>query len=158
MAAARAEGQHRRGRSDLGEALEALESEWGDTLAHRGVRLDVRRTAKGMTVGADAEVVERVLGPLLDNAGRYAAGHVTMEGMRAGGRVRILVRDDGPGLGEGQAERVFEPGVRGERANGHGGAGLGLPLARRLARAAGGEVTAGGMPDGGATFVVELPA
>jgi signal transduction histidine kinase len=122
------------------------------------VRLDVRRPAGGVTVGADAEVVERVLAPLLDNAGRYAAEHVTMEGARAGARVRIVVCDDGPGIAAGQAERVFEPGVRGERANGHGGAGLGLPLARRLARAAGGDVTTAGSDGGGATFVVELPA
>jgi signal transduction histidine kinase len=55
---------------------------------------------------------------------------------------------------------VFEPGVRGSAANGAGGAGLGLTLARRLARVAGGDVVAeaadGGA--GGGSFVARLPA
>jgi two-component system, OmpR family, sensor kinase len=57
-----------------------------------------------------------------------------------------------------EAERIFEPGVRGTAAGGDaGGAGLGLALARRLARAAGGDVEAA--PDeAGGRFVVHLPA
>jgi nitrogen-specific signal transduction histidine kinase len=59
-----------------------------------------------------------------------------------------LTRDDGGGVAPADAERIFEPGV-----SGTGGAGLGLPLARRLARAAGGDVL---VVDG--HFELRLPA
>jgi signal transduction histidine kinase len=69
--------------------------------------------------------------------------------------VRVAVRDDGPGLDPALGERAFEPGVRGPDEGGDG-AGLGLPLARRLARSCGGDVVAG--PGPGGCFVLELPA
>jgi signal transduction histidine kinase len=66
------------------------------------------------------------------------------------------VADDGPGVPPELAEQVFEPGWRGDPADGHDGAGLGLALARRLATAARGSLTL--TPGGpGATFVVRLP-
>jgi signal transduction histidine kinase len=69
------------------------------------------------------------------------------------------VADDGPGVAVEAREQVFEPGVRAAGLNGHRGAGLGLPLARRLARAAGGDITLDDTPGalGGARFVVTLP-
>jgi signal transduction histidine kinase len=69
--------------------------------------------------------------------------------------VRLAVRDDGPGLDPELGERVFEAGVRGAGERG-GGAGLGLPLSRRLARSCGGEVAA--CAGTGGCFVLELPA
>ena len=71
------------------------------------------------------------------------------------GRVRLAVCDDGPGLDPELGDRVFEPGVRGA-ADDSGGAGLGLPLSRRLARSCGGDVFAGSGTGG--CFVLELPA
>jgi signal transduction histidine kinase len=157
MAAARAEAGTQRGRSPLAPTLSALAADWSAQLAERGVELAVEEEADGLQVGADAEVIERVIAPLLDNAGRYARSRVTIEAGRAAGRVVVRVRDDGPGIDPGAEEAIFEPGRRGAGANGHAGAGLGLALARRLARAAGGEVTAAaGGP--GATFVIDLPA
>jgi two-component system, OmpR family, heavy metal sensor histidine kinase CusS len=72
--------------------------------------------------------------------------------------VSILVADDGPGVAADAEAHLFEPGVS-TAGNGHGGAGLGLPLARRLARAVGGDVVFEAMPERpGATFRVDLPA
>jgi signal transduction histidine kinase len=122
------------------------------------VRLEVAPEAGDLTVGVDAEVVERVLAPLLDNAGRHAHAVVRIGAARSDGRVVVRVVDDGGGLPAEDAERVFEPGVRGANGTDHGGAGLGLPLARRLARAAGGDVRAEPQDGAGATFVVDLPA
>jgi two-component system heavy metal sensor histidine kinase CusS len=83
---------------------------------------------------------------------------VTLSAAPAGGRVVVSVRDDGPGVAAQDREMIFEPGRGGRGGNGHGGAGLGLALARRLARAAGGDVTlAPGQTDAGAEFCVELP-
>lgn len=100
----------------------------------------------------EPEVVRRALSALVDNARRHAREHVEIELSAAGDRVRLAVRDDGPGLDPELGDRAFEPGVRGTREP-SGGAGLGLPLSRRLARSCGGEVTAG---EG--CFVLELPA
>ena len=103
----------------------------------------------------DPEVVRRALAPLLENAHRHASSRVELVLSASGGRVRVAVRDDGPGVPVALGERAFDPGVRGEGAN-DGGAGLGLALARRLARSCGGDVTLGDGPGG--CFVLDLPA
>jgi signal transduction histidine kinase len=104
------------------------------------------------------DLLERVLAPLLENASRYAASEIRIDVARADGRVVIDIADDGRGIAEDDLERIFEPGVRtGEPDGGHAGAGLGLSLARRLARAAGGDVTAVA-GDGGARLRVDVPA
>jgi signal transduction histidine kinase len=68
-----------------------------------------------------------------------------------GGVVAIAVDDDGPGLTAEQIERVFEPFVRGEtsRSRETGGLGLGLTLARAIARGHGGDVTLANREGGG---------
>ncbi len=102
----------------------------------------------------DPETARRALQPLVDNARRHAVGEVWLELSAGGGRVRVAVCDDGPGLAAELVGPAFDPGVQGD-ANG-GGAGLGLPLARRLARACGGDVVA--HPGPGGRVVLELPA
>jgi signal transduction histidine kinase len=76
------------------------------------------------------------------------------------GGVEVTVADDGPGVPEAVGAAVFEPGRRADPADGHDGAGLGLALARRLARAAGGDIELAPRTNGrgGAGFVVTLPA
>ncbi|MGW3461758.1 sensor histidine kinase, partial [Streptomyces olivaceoviridis] len=64
----------------------------------------------------------------------------------------------GPGVPETFRDELFQPGRRADPGDGHDGAGLGLPLARRLARAAGGEVTHDPRHTPGARFTVSLPA
>jgi signal transduction histidine kinase len=153
LAAARAETQAPAGRSDLGKTLAGLAEGWS-----RDARIDVRVADAARTVGLDADVVERVVAPLLDNASRYAVSVVAVDVEREGAGVVIRIRDDGPGLARGEAEAIFAPGARGTHQTGHRGTGLGLPLSRRLARAAGGDVRADESGEGGACFVVELPA
>jgi signal transduction histidine kinase len=103
----------------------------------------------------EPEVVYRALAPLVGNARRHARSRVTIELSPDGGRVRAAVRDDGPGLDPLLGDRAFDPGTRG-LGHGEDGAGLGLPLARRLARSCGGEVLVGEGPGG--CFVLVLPA
>jgi signal transduction histidine kinase len=117
---------------------------------------DVEVSAPPNLPGAEGEpeIVRRALEPLVDNAHRHARSRVWLELSAGHGRVRAAVHDDGPGLDPQLGDRVFEPGVR--AVDGSGGAGLGLPLARRLARSCGGDVMAGAGPGG--CFVLELPA
>jgi signal transduction histidine kinase len=109
-------------------------------------------------VGVDPDLAERILHPVLDNACRYARGHVTLSLERSDGVVVFNVADDGPGVADEELESIFEPGARGEAGRRTGpSAGLGLALARRLARAASGDVEAEPSAGGG-KFVVRLPA
>ncbi len=103
-----------------------------------------------MTVGAGEDVVAGALQPLLENAARHAAHGVEIRVSRDDGHVVIAVLDDGAGIAPADAERIFEPGV-----SEAGSAGLGLPLARRLARAAGGDVVA--IPQHGGRVELRLP-
>lgn len=103
---------------------------------------------------AAAVVVERALAPLLDNAVRHARDEVAISFWEEGSVVTVEVADDGPGVPREHIDRVFTPGERLPGAT-HAGSGLGLPLARRLARAAGGDVTA--HPGPGGRFRLTLP-
>lgn len=95
----------------------------------------------------------RCLVPVLDNALRYAHSAVVISGRVAGRNVLISVADDGAGWGCGDPEDAFSAGTRDPSSP---GAGLGLPLARRLASAAGGDVFADTC-ELGAVVVIRLP-
>ncbi|MEU3508863.1 HAMP domain-containing sensor histidine kinase [Streptomyces longwoodensis] len=125
-----------------------------------GLPPHVTVTADGpaLEAGVPPALLERVVSPLLANACRYARSAVTLCVRHAPDGVRIEVIDDGPGVPPAFAGQLFEPGRRADPGDGHGGAGLGLPLARRLARSAGGEVTHDPGHAPGARFVVSLPA
>ncbi|MET8950399.1 HAMP domain-containing sensor histidine kinase [Streptomyces sp. NPDC004533] len=122
------------------------------------VTAEVRVKDELLEAGVQAALLERIVSPLLGNALRYARAHITVEARRTRDGVRIDVTDDGPGVPESFAGRLFQPGQRADPDDGHGGAGLGLPLARRLARSVGGEVHHDPGHGPGARFVVSLPA
>jgi signal transduction histidine kinase len=103
----------------------------------------------------DPEIVRRALAPLIENAKRHAREKVSLDLSVSHGRVRLAIHDDGPGVDPEIARHVFDPGVRGSDADSNG-AGLGLALSRRLARACGGDVVLEPGPHG--AFVLELPA
>jgi two-component system OmpR family sensor kinase len=122
--------------------------------ARDGLALPVRvePVPAGLVVAAPAEVLGRALGPLIDNAARHGRTHVRIAAERRDDRVVVTVEDDGDGVEESVGD-VFEPGVRDERSE---GAGLGLALARRLARSVGGDaVLVSRIP---AVFGVVVPA
>ncbi|HEX5565749.1 MAG TPA: HAMP domain-containing sensor histidine kinase, partial [Streptomyces sp.] len=102
----------------------------------------------------------RVLGNLLDNAQRHAAGRVRTTVRRDGGWAVLEVADDGAGVPEEERERIFERFVRLDdaRSRDDGGAGLGLAIARDVAARHGGTLTVGRAPEGGALLTLRLPA
>jgi signal transduction histidine kinase len=157
MAAAESEADPHTGTVDAGAAVEAAIAACAEAAAERGVALAPAPATEAIEVSADPDLTVALLVPLISNAVRYGRSRVQVTYSRDGESVAFRVSDDGPGLQPDEGESVFEPGVRGSAANGTGGAGLGLTLARRLARVAGGDVVAEAAPHGG-LFVARLPA
>jgi len=118
--------------------------------------VDVRVVSRPLPrVEGDPRVIRQTLAPLIDNARRHARTGVTVELATAPGRAIDTVRDDGPGVDPELGDDIFLPGVRGA-GEPEDGAGLGLPLAQRLARSCGADLTVGDGPGG--CFVLSLPA
>jgi signal transduction histidine kinase len=109
---------------------------------------------------SDRAKIVRILGTLLHNAYKFTpSGEVTMSVAVAGGRVSYRVRDTGIGVPAVYQPLIFEEfrQVDGSLTRQYGGAGLGLALARRLARCLGGEIDLVSAPGEGSTFTVDLP-
>jgi signal transduction histidine kinase len=121
-----------------------------------GLAIDVLDGNPNLRVGVDRDLAEGILRPVVENACRYGRSVVHVRISRDGSAVLFAVEDDGPGVREDEGESIFEPAVRGSAGRDGAGAGLGLALARRLARAASGDVRAEPGPHG--RFVVRLPA
>ncbi len=105
-------------------------------------------------VAAPLAMIETVLTVLVENSRQAGAGKVAISGHDRGAAVVLVVADDGPGVQQADAARLFEPFFTTRRAE--GGTGLGLSIARSLARAHGGEVAYVADP-GGARFTLSLP-
>lgn len=106
----------------------------------------------------NAQALKRCLGNLIDNAVKYGKS-ATITVTDARDRLRIGVRDEGPGIAEDQLAQVFEPfhRVEASRNRSTGGTGLGLTIARNIARAHGGELVLRNLPAGGLEAVLTLP-
>jgi two-component system phosphate regulon sensor histidine kinase PhoR len=142
--------------------------------ARDGVSIETRGLDAPCAAVCDRGAFAQALVNLLDNSRKYAAsgGQIEVALERAAGAgvdrgggqdlglVRVCVRDFGPGIPEEERARIFEPFVRGERQRDGAiaGLGLGLHLARTLARAQGGELVCEAPDGGGARFVLTLPA
>ena len=123
--------------------------------------LTVRVSGSSCPASADPERLTQVLANLLDNARRAVGGRGRVDVSLADddGWVIVDVRDDGPGIPDDARERIFDRFVRLDesRSGTGGGTGLGLPIARGIARAHGGDLQA--LPcRGGAWLQLRLPA
>lgn len=96
----------------------------------------------GVMVLADRGRTGQILRNLLDNARKYGGDAVQIEGEAGTDAYTVSVSDNGPGVGQEDWERVFEHFEQGSRGDSRSdqGVGLGLPIARKLARAMGGDV------------------
>ncbi|WP_053207507.1 HAMP domain-containing sensor histidine kinase [Jiangella muralis] len=122
---------------------------------------DVRIEVSGAPVRAVVRrgAVERAVANLVRNAVQVSrAGDVVEVAVeRSGSQAGIRVADRGPGLPDGDHERVFDRFYRGESGRGYPGSGLGLSIVAQVAAQHGGSVTAAGRPGGGTEFVLSLP-
>jgi signal transduction histidine kinase len=105
------------------------------------------------------EAAQRALGALLDNAARYGEPPVTVTGVEVGAMALVEVSSGGPVVPEAELALATELFFRGERAvTTHPGLGIGLAVARTLARAEGGDVSIRSREGGGVIACLELPA
>ena len=151
MSVARGDAGHAPGSSDAAGPVRAVVETVRPQANARDVEIAVVAPSGPLSVGADEDLVAQTLHPLVDNAVRHARRKVTLVLGESDGEVVFDVSDDGPGVPPEAIERIFEPG-----ASGSGGAGLGLPLARRVARSCGGDVDAVPSLTGG-RFRLRLP-
>jgi len=120
----------------------------------------VRRTGiSGATIQAARMALHRALMNLVENALRYAGGEIEVQAAARGGEVLLEVLDRGPGIPEGEVERLKRPFTRLDEArSGQGGAGLGLAIVERVARAHGGRFELASREGGGLAARLILPA
>jgi signal transduction histidine kinase len=135
---------------DLAEAARRAAARWDGA---EGAR--VRADADGaLPARCPPGELARALDALIENAIRYGGGEVVVAA-RPGS---LEVRDHGPGLAPDEIARVFERFHRGQAGrNGSPGTGLGLPIARELARRWGGEVELANRAGGGAVATLSVP-
>lgn len=145
----------------LDEALEQTVRLMAPRAAQGGVALRLDAPAPSLSIRADPQRLRQILLNLIGNAVKFTehGGRVHVSAAREADRAVVTVADTGIGVAPDDLARIFEPFERSETAIGRAmeGAGLGLPLARDLARAHGGDVTIESDPGAGTTARLALP-
>ncbi len=142
-------------RAQLASVFEAVHDATLDAARRSGATVEVEPPGEAL-VAIDPDRLILVLVNLVENALKHGRAHglVRVRSLQREGTARIVIDDDGPGIAPDEREAIFALGVRGRTTA--LGTGLGLALVRRLVERAGGLVTVGPSPLGGARFVVAL--
>ena len=157
--AAGADGM-RREPVDLAGLLQTVAEDAGFEAAQRGREVALR-VDEPLTVDGDPELLHRAIENVVRNAVRYTEEGTAVElALRQQGtEALVTVRDHGPGTGEQDLNRIFDPFFRASEARDRasGGYGLGLAIARRAVEAHGGVIAAINAPGGGLLISIRLP-
>jgi two-component system OmpR family sensor kinase len=144
---------------DLGDLADRAVKRFSARHPHR--KLDRQIDGRDRELECDPVLLRRAVDNLLDNAAKYSdpSSTVTLTVIPNGTRVAFEVIDHGIGMSEHDLDRAFTPFWRadGSRTRKTGGVGLGLALARRIARVHGGDVTLASVPGKGTTARLEVP-
>jgi two-component system sensor histidine kinase GlrK len=143
--------------------LEASIANFEALARDRGVGLELDAADTLPSVRCDRDRIFQVLHNLIDNAIRFSpsGGRITVSARPTPtGDLRMVVRDEGPGVPDDDRHRVFERfyQARGQRPGDRGGVGLGLAICREIVTAHGGRIWVEDAPGGGARFAFELKA
>jgi len=143
----------------LADALGHVADGLASIAMRRGIDLRTSLPARLRAATGDCRRVEQIVTNLVGNALKFAPAGSAMglAGWFEGSVAMVAVRDEGEGIGADDRARIFE---RFFRMPGHDqitGTGLGLPIARDLARAMGGDLAVASVPGSGSTFLLALP-
>jgi signal transduction histidine kinase len=142
-------------RADAAHAIEAL-ARTLPRMSDRDIKVEVALSAKPLWFAGEAQDLSELLGNLLDNACKWAAGKVRIAAARANDRLKVEIGDDGPGIAAEQRAKALQRG--GRLDEGMPGSGLGLTIALDLATLYGGSLTLGQSALGGLKVELDLPA
>jgi len=146
---------------DLGTLARQAADRFAAVAESRTVAMDVTVPSDPVVIAASAELVDRLIGVLVDNACKYApeGGRVDVRVVvDVAGRAAVTVDDSGPGIRPEDLERIFDRFHRSVATSSDaGGAGLGLAIGDAIVRATGGRWAVSESPLGGARFAVSWP-
>ena len=145
---------------DLGVLAAQAADRFAAVAETRHLTLDVHPPRTPVVIAASPELVDRLIGVLVDNACKYSpeGGRVDVSVATDGGRSAVSVDDSGPGIPPDERDRIFDRFHRAGSTSGDAsGAGLGLAIGDAIVRATGGRWSVGVSPAGGARFTVSWP-
>ncbi|MGH6736212.1 MAG: ATP-binding protein [Methyloceanibacter sp.] len=140
-------------RTDIGEILGEVKSQ-----AHAAKNIEIEVEGEPLVVPVRRHAFKRAVANLVNNAARFA-DHVNVSAAKHNGSLTVQVEDDGPGIPEDEREHVFRPFYRVDDARNQdaGSTGLGLAIARDIARIHGGDIALGESRLGGLKAVLRVP-
>lgn len=144
-------------RGDAGAVRAPEPVDLGELAAEAARRVGAAASGRALVTG-DPVALRRMLDAVVDNAHVHGAGAISIAITGDETATSITVDDHGPGIPPDQLEEIFQRFHRADPNRGGRGHGLGLAIARQIARAHGGEITASNRPDGGARFHIRLPS
>jgi len=153
MAFAKGDSGEAIGSVDIGEVLSEVKAQ-----AHGNKTIDIDVEHQPLVVPLRRHAFKRAVANLVNNAARFA-DHVSVSAAKHNGSLTVEVEDNGPGIPEDEREQVFRPFYRIDRARNQdsGSTGLGLAIARDIARIHGGDITLDQSSLGGLKAVLKVP-
>lgn len=142
-------------RADAAHAIEAL-ARTLPRMSDRDIEVEVALSERPLWFAGEGQDLSELLGNLLDNACKWAAGKVRIAATRAKDRLKVEIGDDGPGIAAEQRTKALQRGGRLDERK--PGSGLGLTIALDLATLYGGSLTLGKSALGGLKVELDLPA
>ena len=159
--------------TDFSALIERLISRFDPQAAAQGVEIILSPMAAPIMLAIDPQRIEQIINNLLSNALRYTpeGGEISVQCSVTSSRldvasklvtkhcILVTVRDTGPGIPEESLAHIFDRFYKADRSRSsrNGSTGLGLSIARKLAQAHGGDITASNHPESGAVFTLVLP-
>lgn len=146
---------------DFNFLVESLMEEMENLAQIKNISLITKIEARPIYIKADQSLITQLLLDLIDNAIKYSnvGGKVVLKVDDLGDKLKIYIKDQGPGIAEEHLNNIFERFYRADksRSRKNGGSGLGLAISRWIAEAHQGRISVTSIEGQGSTFTVDLP-